>query len=92
VAEASKTPKNRTRRPRRKAGDEGGRTAAGDGNGAGVKASPGAVAARETVGDEGRPLLDDLVAVVEEHAPPGQEVDRGLIERAFAFAGERHAD
>jgi GTP pyrophosphokinase len=91
VAEASKTSKARTGRPRRK-GDGGGQKAAAKGNGAPAGARPGAVAAREAVGDEGRPLLDDLIAVVEEHAPPGQEVDRELIERAFAFAGERHAD
>ena len=47
---------------------------------------------RPRIGDEGRPLLDDLVAVVEEHAPPGREIDRDLIEHAFAFAYDRHAD
>src|SRR3954454_21000512 len=40
-----------------------------------------------------RGLLSDLFAVIEEHARAGvDEIDRGMIERAFLFACERHAD
>jgi GTP diphosphokinase / guanosine-3',5'-bis(diphosphate) 3'-diphosphatase len=47
---------------------------------------------RDRLGAKGRALLDDLLAVVGEHAAAGREVDRELIERAFAFAFERHSD
>src|SRR3954463_13424522 len=40
-----------------------------------------------------RGLLHDLFAVIEEHAKEdGDPVDRKLVERAFVFACERHAD
>ena len=40
-----------------------------------------------------RGLLGDLFAVIEEHAgDAGGQIDRELIERAFVFACERHAD
>jgi GTP pyrophosphokinase len=40
-----------------------------------------------------RGLLSDLFAVVEEHAGDSvSKIDRGMIERAFLFACERHAD
>jgi GTP pyrophosphokinase len=40
-----------------------------------------------------RGLLGDLFAVIEEHAADHAEtIDRGLIERAFLFSCERHAD
>jgi guanosine-3',5'-bis(diphosphate) 3'-pyrophosphohydrolase len=40
-----------------------------------------------------RVLLGDLFAVIEEHAPEAAErVDRGLVQKAFVFACERHAD
>src|SRR4051794_25531076 len=40
-----------------------------------------------------RGLLSDLFAVIEEHARDSEaDVDRELIERAFLFACERHAD
>ena len=40
-----------------------------------------------------RELLGDLLAVVAEHEPDvGEPVDRVVVERAFAFACERHAD
>ena len=40
-----------------------------------------------------RTLLGDLFAVVEEHADEAaEEVDRELVEKAFVFACERHAD
>jgi guanosine-3',5'-bis(diphosphate) 3'-pyrophosphohydrolase len=43
--------------------------------------------------DDQRVLLGDLFAVVEEHADDAAEqVDRGLVERAFVFACDRHAD
>jgi GTP diphosphokinase / guanosine-3',5'-bis(diphosphate) 3'-diphosphatase len=42
---------------------------------------------------EERELLGDLFAVVGEHATEAdEEIDRTTIERAFAFACERHAD
>jgi GTP diphosphokinase / guanosine-3',5'-bis(diphosphate) 3'-diphosphatase len=38
-------------------------------------------------------MLGDLFAVASEHgAPGGEEIDRAAVERAFAFACERHAD
>ena len=43
--------------------------------------------------DDQRVLLGDLFAVVEEHADEAVErIDRDLVERAFVFACERHAD
>jgi GTP pyrophosphokinase len=40
-----------------------------------------------------RGLISDLFAVIEEHAQGGvDQIDRGMIERAFLFACERHAD
>ena len=49
------------------------------------------VAARLT--DDQRVLLGDLFAVVEEHASDATEqIDRTLVQEAFAFACERHAD
>jgi GTP diphosphokinase / guanosine-3',5'-bis(diphosphate) 3'-diphosphatase len=43
--------------------------------------------------EDQRVLLGDLFAVVEEHAEEAAEqVDRDLVERAFVFACERHAD
>ncbi len=43
--------------------------------------------------DQQRVLLGDLFAVVEEHAgESAEEIDRELVERAFVFACERHAD
>ncbi|MET0957370.1 MAG: HD domain-containing protein, partial [Solirubrobacterales bacterium] len=47
---------------------------------------------KDLTADE-RALLGDLFAVIGEHAANGdQPVDRSTIERAFAFACERHAD
>src|SRR6185503_10859426 len=43
--------------------------------------------------DDQRVLLGDLFAVVEEHAGESNEqVNRELVERAFVFSCERHAD
>ncbi|HZG50157.1 MAG TPA: bifunctional (p)ppGpp synthetase/guanosine-3',5'-bis(diphosphate) 3'-pyrophosphohydrolase, partial [Thermoleophilaceae bacterium] len=43
--------------------------------------------------DAERVLLGDLFAVVEEHADEAaEEIDRKLVERAFEFSCERHAD
>jgi GTP diphosphokinase / guanosine-3',5'-bis(diphosphate) 3'-diphosphatase len=43
--------------------------------------------------DDERVLLGDLFAVVEEHAGESAEgIDRELVERAFVFSCERHAD
>ena len=50
------------------------------------------VAAHELSADERR-LLDDLFAVIAEHADETpQSVDRDAVARAFAFACEHHAD
>src|SRR5688572_14499368 len=46
-----------------------------------------------TLSDAERQLLGDLFAVIEEHAAQAaREIDRKLVERAFLFACERHAD
>jgi GTP pyrophosphokinase len=46
-----------------------------------------------TLTDLERQLLGDLFAVIEEHADhAARPVDRQLVERAFLFACERHAD
>ncbi len=43
--------------------------------------------------DKQRTLLGDLFAVVEEHSgEAAEEIDRELVERAFVFSCERHAD
>jgi guanosine-3',5'-bis(diphosphate) 3'-pyrophosphohydrolase len=43
--------------------------------------------------DDQRVLLGDLFAVIGEHAPAAAEkVDRRLVQKAFVFACERHAD
>jgi guanosine-3',5'-bis(diphosphate) 3'-pyrophosphohydrolase len=43
--------------------------------------------------EDQRVLLGDLFAVVEEHAgDAAEEVDRDLVERAYVFSCERHAD
>ena len=48
---------------------------------------------RESLTEDQRVLLGDLFAVVEEHADEAAEtVDRDLVEKAFVFACERHAD
>jgi len=41
--------------------------------------------------DGGQGSLQDLFAVIEEHNA-GPQADRGLIERAYEFAGRQHAD
>ena len=52
-----------------------------------------AVEAPERLSDDQRLLLGDLFAVVEEHASESSErVDRELLQRAFVFACDRHAD
>ncbi len=46
-----------------------------------------------TLSDKERQLLGDLFAVIEEHADhAARNVDRKLVERAFLFSCERHAD
>ena len=46
-----------------------------------------------TLSDKERQLLGDLFAVIEEHADhAARKVDRELVERAFLFSCERHAD
>ena len=54
---------------------------------------PVAVGPTAKLTEDQRVLLGDLFAVVEEHAgEAAEEVDRELVERAFVFACERHAD
>ncbi len=48
---------------------------------------------RARLTDDQRVLLADLFAVVEEHADEAaEEIDRRLVEKAFVFACDRHAD
>jgi GTP diphosphokinase / guanosine-3',5'-bis(diphosphate) 3'-diphosphatase len=52
-----------------------------------------APAARAQLTDLERRLLDDLFAIVSEHAPDSSvEIDRPRVEDAFVFACEHHAD
>ena len=56
------------------------------------KAAPRDEITKELSSEE-RKLLGDLFAVVEEHSSEAAEpIDRDAVERAFAFACERHAD
>ncbi|HEV7942072.1 MAG TPA: bifunctional (p)ppGpp synthetase/guanosine-3',5'-bis(diphosphate) 3'-pyrophosphohydrolase [Solirubrobacteraceae bacterium] len=66
---------------------------------AGVSGAPPQVApapvspARAQLTDVERRLLDDLFAIVSEHAPGSSvEIDRPRVEDAFVFACEHHAD
>src|SRR3954451_17764098 len=53
----------------------------------------GVVTATIELNDFERGLLSDLFAVIEEHAGESvSQIDRGMIESAFLFACERHAD
>ncbi len=83
------------RTPRRKTRAANGRSSTRDIDRARVDEHGGAVAvttAKQLTEDQ-RVLLADLFAVVEEHAGESVEpVDRDLVERAFVFACERHAD
>ncbi len=61
-------------------------------NGGPAKALPADEITQELSIEE-RKLLGDLFAVVEEHSSDETDpVDRDAVERAFAFACERHAD
>jgi GTP diphosphokinase / guanosine-3',5'-bis(diphosphate) 3'-diphosphatase len=52
-----------------------------------------AVAPAAGLTEDQRVLLGDLFAVVEEHgSEAAEEIDRKLVQRAFAFSCERHAD
>ena len=54
---------------------------------------PVAAGPKAKLTEDQRVLLGDLFAVVEEHASEAaEEVDKGLVEHAFVFACERHAD
>jgi hypothetical protein len=69
-----------------------GATPPADGNGTTAVAAPIDEITRSLTERE-RELLGDLLAVISEHEPDGGEpVDRVSVERAFAFACERHAD
>jgi GTP diphosphokinase / guanosine-3',5'-bis(diphosphate) 3'-diphosphatase len=66
---------------------------------AGAPASPAALqpalpaAARAQLTELEQRLLDDLFAIVSEHAPGSSvEIDRSRVEEAFVFACEHHAD
>ena len=51
------------------------------------------VGPRAKLTDDQRRLLGDLFAVVEEHSgEAAEEIDRDLVERAFVFSCDRHAD
>jgi guanosine-3',5'-bis(diphosphate) 3'-pyrophosphohydrolase len=59
----------------------------------GKAASDSAAVVRAELTDDQRMMLGDLFAVVEEHTgEAGRGVDRDLVEKAFVFACERHAD
>jgi GTP pyrophosphokinase len=54
---------------------------------------PASPAARAQLTELERRLLDDLFAIVSEHAPDSSvEIDRARVEEAFVFACEHHAD
>src|SRR6185312_9272288 len=54
---------------------------------------PAAGPATDALTDFERGLLGDLLAVIEEHSSDAAEnIDRNLVERAFVFACEHHAD
>jgi GTP diphosphokinase / guanosine-3',5'-bis(diphosphate) 3'-diphosphatase len=74
------------------AADHGGHTRVGTIDVADVTAAPvSEITRRLSTGQ--RELLGDLFAVVGEHSANGAEaLDREAVERAFAFACERHAD
>ncbi len=58
-----------------------------------MPAPASAPAARAHLTELERRLLDDLFAIVSEHAPDSSvEIDRPLVEDAFVFACEHHAD
>jgi guanosine-3',5'-bis(diphosphate) 3'-pyrophosphohydrolase len=58
-----------------------------------VAGGGGSVATTVELNEFERSLLSDLFAVIEEHAGDAvDQIDRGMIERAFLFACERHAD
>ena len=72
--------------------DRQGHTRVGAGRGEGRPVTPLTDRAQELADDE-RALLGDLLAVIEEHSAEGsRRIDAEAIERAFAFACERHAD
>ena len=59
----------------------------------GKAASDSAAVQRAELTDDQRMMLGDLLAVAEEHTgEAGRGVDRELIEKAFVFACDRHAD
>jgi GTP diphosphokinase / guanosine-3',5'-bis(diphosphate) 3'-diphosphatase len=63
---------------------------AGRDGGGGVSAAPSATV---ELNEFEQGLLSDLVAVIEEHAGDAvAQIDRSMIERAFLFSCERHAD
>src|SRR5690349_21277760 len=54
---------------------------------------PAAGPTTDSLTDFERGLLGDLLAVIEEHSSDAAEdIDRNLVERAFGFACEHHAD
>ncbi len=92
-------PRKRARKPaaaKSAARSGGGATALADGfDRDPVDEAPAGAAVEgiDSITDEERELLGDLLAVVEEHsAPDRREVDRGLVEGAFLFACDRHSD
>jgi guanosine-3',5'-bis(diphosphate) 3'-pyrophosphohydrolase len=72
--------------------DRRGHTRVGAQDGTPSPAAPINEVTKELTPDE-RELLGDLFAVIEEHSANGAtSLDRGAVERGFAFSCERHAD
>jgi len=85
----SKAPKKTSRKPRVVESDP----AVGFQRAQVDEARAHAPAGPKALSDEQRVLLGDLFAIVEEHAGDAAEkVDRKLVQRAFVFSCERHAD
>ena len=90
ISERAKTDLERTA-PSETALDRRGHTRVGTGEAQGPAAPVNSVT--ESLTTEDRKLLGDLFAVIGEHSANGEPgIDREAIERAFAFACERHAD
>ncbi len=72
--------------------DREGHTRVGAGHGPDAPPAPASRLTPELTDDE-RALLGDLLAVIAEHSDDGMRpIDTEAVERAFAFACERHAD
>src|SRR5215203_2044778 len=89
---ASRRPTRRRSKGERAPADREGHTRVGAGHAATASLAPQSQLTAELTDDE-RALLGDLLAVIAEHTDDGMRpVDTEAVERAFAFACERHAD